>query len=231
MARSNVSINKPCDDRCAAAIGLSADLYKQWGRALGRRLPPMAKFVVGGDVRDCTPPLLAALVEGLCQEGLDVVDLGLLPTPMIYYAKHRLRADGCAIVAAAECGTAAFGCAGLQWMLGDRPPTPDDVAALEQAATAFAVPSGEGRGRASSRQTTTPRTLDVSFDYVACLQETFVESLTARQHVVVDTMHGSWAAKARRYLHAVFPQCLFSTIHDDPDGSRVGQAAAQSHRK
>ena len=27
--------------------------------------------------------------------------------------------------------------------------------------------------------------------------------------------HGCWVGKARRYLHAVFPQCLFSTIHDN----------------
>ena len=103
------------------------------GAGLGRRLPATAKFVVGGDVCDCTRPLLDALVAGLCQEGLDVVDLGLLPTPMIYYAKHRLRAAGCAIVTAADCGTAALGCAGLQWMLGDRPPRPEDAAAMEQA--------------------------------------------------------------------------------------------------
>ena len=59
---------------------------------------------------------------------------------------------------------------------------------------------------------------------MAGLQETFVEWLTARQHVVVDTMHGAWVGKARRYLHAVFPQCLFSTIHDDPDDSKAKQS-------
>ncbi len=46
------------------------------------------------------------------------------------------------------------------------------------------------------------------------MQETFVESLTAQRHVVLDPMFGCWAARARRYLHAIFPQCLFSTIHN-----------------
>ncbi len=59
--------------------------------------------------------------------------------------------------------------------------------------------------------------MDVSFDYVAHLQETFVESLSAQRHVVLDPMYGCWAGRVRRYLHAIFPQCLFSTIHDAVD--------------
>ncbi len=195
---------------------LSPALYEAWGRALGRQLPPSAKFVVGGDVRESTPAFLAALVEGLCQAGLDVVDLGLLPTPMIYYAKRRLHADGCAIVTASHNPAAING---LKWMLR-RPPArrAEDVCRgfAEQCrghrsgdsgtrAQAHAEGQGDGDGTAAA---TASRTLDISFDYVACLQETFVDSLTAQQHVVVDPMYGCWAAKARRYLHAIFPQCL-----------------------
>jgi phosphomannomutase len=35
-------------------------------------------------------------------------------------------------------------------------------------------------------------------------------------------MFGCWAGKARRYLHAIFPQCLFSTIHDEVDARFEG---------
>ncbi len=241
-----MSIYRPCDIRGDEATELSADLYEGWGRALGRRLPAGAKFVTGGNVRDSTPPLLAALVKGLCHEGLDVVELGRLPTPMIYYAKHRLRADGCAIVTASHNPP---GMNGLKWMLGDRPPTPDDVAAMRPTTSSCKKPpsckkktgrgvkqtdeAGQGRGEGGDRrQPAAPRTLNVSFDYVACLQETFVESLTARQHVVLDPMHGCWSGKARRYLQAIFPQCLFSTVHDEPDGrfgGRVPDCSRHEH--
>jgi phosphomannomutase / phosphoglucomutase len=209
-----MSIYKPCDIRGDAARELSPTLYAGWGRALGRQLPPMAKFVVGGDVRASTPQFLAALVDGLCQAGLDVVDLGRLPTPMIYYAKHRLHADGCAIVTASHNPAPING---LKWLLGDRPPTPNDVAALQRNGDTTA---GNGGGRTM----TAPRTVDVSFDYVACLQETFIESLGVQLHVVIDPMHGCWAEKARRYLHAIFPQCLFSTISDTADAQFGGRA-------
>ena len=93
-----MSIYKPCGIRGDADRELSADLYRSWGRSLGSELSANAKFVVGGDMRASTPRFLAALVEGLCQAGLDVVDLGQIPTPMIYYARHRLNAEGCAVV-------------------------------------------------------------------------------------------------------------------------------------
>jgi phosphomannomutase / phosphoglucomutase len=207
-----VSVYKPCDIRGNVATELSASLYEAWGRALGRQLPPATKFVVGGDVRESTPAFLAALIDGLCQAGLDVVDVGQLPTPMIYYAKRRVQAEGCAIVTASHNPATING---LKWMIGDRPPTPEDVAALEKAVQSPDVQSGQGRGGDRSR--TEPRSLDVSFDYVACLQETFVESLTAQRRIVVDPMFGCWAGKARRYMHAIFPQCLFSTIRDTVD--------------
>ncbi len=208
-----MGIYMACDIRGDAAKELTPALYERWGRALGNRLPPMAKFVVGGDVRASTPPFLAALVDGLCHAGLDVVDLGLLPTPMTYYAKQRLHADGCAIVTASHNPAPVNG---LKWMLGDRPPTPDDVAAMRQSEEEM---GGDGGGRES----TMPRPLDVSFDYVACLQETFVACLAARRHVVLDPMHGCWAERARRYLHAICPQCLFSTIHDTVDANFGGR--------
>lgn len=73
---------------------------------------------------------------------------------------------------------------------------------------------GEGQGEGRSE----PRALDISFDYVASLQETFVESLSAQRRVVLDPMFGCWAGKARRYLQAIFPQCIFLTVHDTADG-------------
>lgn len=209
-----MGIYRPCDIRGDATTELTPTLYENWGRALGRQLAPTAKFVVGGDVRPSTPAFLAALADGLCQVGLDVVNLGQLPTPMVYYAKQRARADGCAIVTASH---APAHINGLQWMLGERPPSPDDTAALQAGAE-------WGGPEADDRRHTRPRTLDVSFDYVACLQEKFVDSLAAQQQVVLDVMHGCWAGKARRYLHAIFPQCFFSTLHDSPDAEFGGRA-------
>ena len=60
--------------------------------------------------------------------------------------------------------------------------------------------------------------------YVANLQETWIDAMGAQLHIVIDPMHGSWSGKARRYLHAIFPQCLITAINDTPDPAFDGQA-------
>jgi phosphomannomutase len=207
-----VNIYGPCDICGRVGSELTPELYRRWGCGLGMQLPEHAKFVVGGDFRPSTPAYQAALMEGLCRAGLDVVNLGILPTPMVCHAKHRLQADGCAIVTASH-QPVSFN--GLKWMLGDRPPTPDDVEVLRRAAER-SLPE-------TDRPETAPRGLDISFDYVANLQETWLEAMGAHLHVVLDPMFGGWSGRVRRYLHAVFPQCLFTAIRDQGDGDFAGQ--------
>ena len=148
---------------------------------------------------------------------------------MIYYAKHRLQAAGCAIVTGLHHPAQING---LQWMVGQRSPTSDDIALLQCHAEAEGETEAEKQGRdphadeaaADGRRTpTAPRSLDISFDYVACLQETFADALGAERHVVLDPLWGCWAGKVRRYLNAIFPRCLFSTMHNTPDAGLEGR--------
>jgi phosphomannomutase len=53
-----------------------------------------AKCAVGRDGRESSPMLEDALVEGLTQGGVDVVRVGLGPTPMLYYAAATHQVDG-----------------------------------------------------------------------------------------------------------------------------------------
>jgi phosphomannomutase / phosphoglucomutase len=211
-----VSIYKACDIRGTAGTELTPELYRQWGRTLGQQVEPAAKFVVGGDLRASTPQFLAALSAGLGEAGVDVVELGSLPTPMIYHARHRLQAAACAIVTGSHYPADING---LKWMIGELPPTPEDIELLRRQAE---TPAPSPSPPLTPHSAGAPRTLDVSFDYVASLQEAWVDALGAQCHVVLDPMHGCCAARARRYLHAIFPQCLFSAIHDTPDAAFAG---------
>ncbi|MFZ5828997.1 MAG: hypothetical protein ACOY3P_02875, partial [Planctomycetota bacterium] len=180
-----------------------AENYRQWGVALGQKVTAGAKFLVASTF-EALSDQRAGLCDGLCAAGLDVVDLGALPGPMIDYARGRLHAAGSALVLPSETGEAS---SALRFALGEF--AVDD----DEAARAVARSSKSGK-----RKRTCPRPLDVTFDYVAWLQETWVEpGLTAELRVVIDPVHGAMAARARRYLSAIFPRCLFSTIHDQPD--------------
>lgn len=52
------------------------------------------RVAVGRDGRTTSPMLEAALVEGLTASGVDVVRIGLGPTPMLYHAERTLEVDG-----------------------------------------------------------------------------------------------------------------------------------------
>jgi phosphomannomutase len=52
------------------------------------------RVAVGYDGRTHSPLLEAALIEGLTAGGVDVVRIGLGPTPMLYYAEATLEVDG-----------------------------------------------------------------------------------------------------------------------------------------
>lgn len=49
---------------------------------------------VGRDGRLSSPELSAALIEGLAQSGVDVIDVGMVTTPMLYFAAHTLCRSG-----------------------------------------------------------------------------------------------------------------------------------------
>jgi phosphomannomutase len=69
-------------------------------RALGRSYGALAisegarRIAVGRDGRTHSPELEAALVEGLTDSGLDVVRIGMGPSPMLYFATATLGVDG-----------------------------------------------------------------------------------------------------------------------------------------
>ena len=66
------------------------------GRSFATRVRRVGgtRVAVGYDGRLSSPMLEAALVEGLCAGGVDVVRIGLGPSPMLYFAEATLGVDG-----------------------------------------------------------------------------------------------------------------------------------------
>ena len=52
------------------------------------------RIAVGRDMRLSSPALAAAFIEGAVDQGADVVDYGMIPTDMLYFAVARDRLDG-----------------------------------------------------------------------------------------------------------------------------------------
>ncbi len=76
-------VDKTLTEPAAEAIGRGLG-------TLGRRRN-VTRFVVGRDGRLSGPKLAAALARGLNSAGVDVVDIGVVATPMVYFGTHHFR--------------------------------------------------------------------------------------------------------------------------------------------
>jgi len=91
----SAEIFRAYDIRGIAGKTLTLDAARAVGRALGSMA---AEFAVGRDGRSSGPALVDALCEGLQASGANVVDVGMAPTPVIYFAAHHLGCGSCVAV-------------------------------------------------------------------------------------------------------------------------------------
>ena len=86
------SIFRAYDVRGIVGETLTPEIVRWIGRAIGaeahrRGVPALA---AGRDGRHSGPALHAALIEGLRESGRDVIDVGRVPTPLLYFATRHL---------------------------------------------------------------------------------------------------------------------------------------------
>ena len=90
-------IFKAYDIRGIVNETLTADIVFDVGQAFGSEAKERGQqiVVVGRDGRLSGPKLMRALTEGLRKAGMDVIDIGMAPTPVIYYAAQHLGTGSC----------------------------------------------------------------------------------------------------------------------------------------
>jgi len=95
--RIDPSIFKAYDIRGIVGRNVDEAFAEHLGRAFGSeaRAAGERAVAVGRDGRLSGPGLAAALVRGLQSTGLDVVDLGPVTTPMLYYVAATRASQGC----------------------------------------------------------------------------------------------------------------------------------------
>lgn len=88
---------KAYDIRGIVGAGIDEVFAEHLGRAFGSAALAAGEraVAVGRDGRVSGPTLVAALTRGLISTGLDVVDLGAVTTPMLYYVAATRSAHGC----------------------------------------------------------------------------------------------------------------------------------------
>lgn len=89
----DAGIFRAYDIRGVVGETLSVEVAERIGQAIGTVLQEqgLTDIVVGRDGRLSGPELSAGLIEGLRKAGRNVIDIGMAPTPVAYFAAYHLR--------------------------------------------------------------------------------------------------------------------------------------------
>jgi phosphomannomutase/phosphoglucomutase len=84
------SIFRAYDIRGVVGTNLDAGIARMVGEAVGSELieKGLRGIVVGYDGRLSSPEIAEGLIQGLCSTGVAVVNIGMVPTPLVYFAAN-----------------------------------------------------------------------------------------------------------------------------------------------
>jgi phosphomannomutase len=184
-------IFKAYDIRGTVPDQLDAQLCRAIGAAFARfaRAP---KILVARDMRPSGVELTAAFAEGVTGQGVDVVDLGMASTDLIYFAAGRLDAPGAMFTASHN--PAQYN--GIKLCLAGAKPVGEDTGLREiKAMVSVGVPEGPGGGSVTE--------LDLLGEYAEHVRSFADASVLRPLKVVADTANGMGGLVAPRVFEGL----------------------------
>lgn len=183
------------DIRGVADDTLTTDAVHQIGRAIASEALAHGHqtALVGRDGRLSSPALHEALIGGLRQSGIDVLDIGLVPTPLLYFATNYLDIPT-GVMLTGSHNPAEYN--GLKVVINGTTLSGDAIQAIRRRVNAQDFATGSG----------TLHQMDIIPDYIRQVSEDIPVALTRPLKVVVDC--------ANAVPGLVVPQVLRALGHD-----------------
>jgi phosphomannomutase len=198
---------KAYDIRGVVGRDVDGAFAEHLGRAFGTEALAAGEraVAVGRDGRLSGPALSAALMRGLASTGLDVVDLGPVTTPMLYYVAATRGAHGCTSGIQVTGSHNPKDYNGFKMVLAGRAIYGDEIQRLRERMTAEDYARGRGRLGA----------MDIGAEYSARIVTDC--KLARRMKVVVDCGNGIAGASAPGILRAL--GCDVTELYSEVDGN------------
>jgi len=126
---------KAYDIRGVVPAALNPEFARELGRGLAARAHAagVSTMVVGRDGRLSSPELAGALQEGMRQGGIDTIDVGQVPTPLVYFAAYTLK-TGSGVAVTGSHNPPEYN--GFKMMMGGRTLHGDAILALRDEVAA-----------------------------------------------------------------------------------------------
>ncbi|WP_449240480.1 phosphoglucosamine mutase [Desulfoscipio gibsoniae] len=206
--------NKDLTPELAYRLGRAGACALAEGGAPGR-------LVVGRDTRISGDMLEAALSAGICSAGVDVLTVGVIPTPAIALLTGELDAAGGVVISAShnpveDNGIKFFGPSGYK-LTDDKEQQIEKL--LQNGDAGLPSPVGAAVGRIQ-------RVTDADDRYIAFLKGTIAGDLGGLK-VVVDCANGAAYRVAPRVLAELGAEV--TAIFNTPDGVNINAGCGSTH--
>ncbi len=200
------TIFKAYDIRGVVGKSIDETFAEHLGRAFGSAAVAAGEkaVAVGRDGRLSGPGLVAALVRGLVSTGLDVVDIGAVTTPMLYYVAATRGQQGCRSGIQVTGSHNPKDYNGFKMVLGGRAIYGEEIQRLRQRIEAEDYVKKRGRSAK----------MDIGREY---LQRIVGDcKLARRMKIVVDSGNGIPGASSPGVLRAL--GCEVIELYSEVDG-------------
>jgi phosphomannomutase/phosphoglucomutase len=199
----NPQIFREYDIRGIADRDLTDETIRAIGRGFGQRMRErgQSRVAVGRDVRLSSARIRSAVIEGLRDQGANVVDVGVVPTPALYFAVVTMKTDAGVMVTGSHNPIEYNGLKlsdGIQSLHGP------DIQELCGRAESAGVQGARGSVEEAS------------------VDDAYLADLVARIgsvgpiRVVCDPGNGAASILGPKFLKAI--GCRVDSIFDEPDG-------------
>ena len=200
----SASIFKAYDIRGVVPVTLDAEVAEALGRAFGSaaRAAGEKSVAVGRDGRLSGPALADALIRGLVATGIEVIDVGAVTTPMLYFAAHTLCRSGIQVTGSHNPKDYN----GFKMVLAGRAIYGDEIQALRRTMEAGTAQLADGGS---------VRKVDVTDAYIKRIAGDI--KLARPMKIVVDSGNGIAGASAPAIFRAL--GCEVTELYSEVDGN------------
>jgi phosphomannomutase/phosphoglucomutase len=196
-------IFKAYDIRGIVGKTLTPEIVEAIGHALGSEAKQreQSEICIGYDGRLSGPELAAALSKGIRKAGVDVVNLGMVATPMVYFAAYHLN-NNCGVMVTGSHNPPDYN--GLKMVLAGETLSNETIQSLRHRIEYNRMTFGEGF----------ERNYDIAPDYIAKIKADI--NLTRPMQIAVDCGNGVAGAFAKQLYNAI--GCQVDELFCEVDG-------------
>jgi phosphomannomutase / phosphoglucomutase len=171
---------------------LTTEIVYKIGLAIGSQANDagIKTIVVGRDGRHSSPDFAKSLINGLTSTGRDVIDIGIVPTPVLYYATHYLETGSGVMITGSHNGPEYNG---LKIVLGGTTLSEEGVNGIYDRILAGNFSAGSGN----------VSTAEIIPEYIRRITEDIPVAFGSSFKLVVDCGNGAASVVAAQLFRAM----------------------------